>query len=83
MIFHSLVSCGVADSPRCCIRLCDGTATVFVMKKVKLSKNSFDIIFMMAMTFAAYSAPILLGGNGYLSVYIAGIIIGNSKYRGE
>lgn len=56
-----------------------GLATVFVMKKVKLSKNSFDIIFMMAMIFAAYSAPILLGGNGYLSVYIAGIIIGNSN----
>ena len=56
-----------------------GFAAVFVFNKVKLSRNSFDIVFMISVISAAYAAPILLSGNGYLSVYIAGIIIGNSK----
>lgn len=53
--------------------------TVFVLKKVDLSGDGFDIIFVVAASLAAYAAPTVLGGNGYLSVYIAGIIIGNSN----
>lgn len=52
---------------------------VFILKKADLSINSFDMIFVMAVSLVAYAAPTVLGGNGYLSVYIAGIIIGNSN----
>ena len=67
------ISCGFAF----------GFFAAFVLKKAKMSSNGFDIIFMMAIIFASYAAPILLKGNGYLSVYIAGIVIGNSKIGGN
>jgi len=34
---------------------------------------------MLAVALLSYALPTLVGGNGYLSAYIAGIIIGNSK----
>ena len=37
------------------------------------------IIFIIAMAIISYSLSEWMGGNGYLSVYISGIIIGNSK----
>ncbi len=62
-----------------------GTAfiAVFVLKNVKLSANGLDTILMMAVIFASYAAPQMTGGNGYLSVYIAGIIIGNSDIKNK
>lgn len=56
-----------------------GFLGVLILKWAKLSKNGFDMIFMIALIFCAYAAPAVLNGNGYLSVYIAGIVIGNSK----
>lgn len=37
----------------------------------------FDAIFIVAVALAAYAVPSYFGGNGYLSVYLAGIILGN------
>lgn len=58
---------------------------VLVLRKTKIAHNGFDTIFMIAVIFAAYAAPAMIGGNGYLSVYIAGIFIGNSpiKHKAE
>ncbi len=53
-------------------------ATLF-LQKVKLSGEGFDTTFIVAVALTAYAAPALLGGNGYLSVYITGIILGNSR----
>lgn len=48
-----------------------------------LNQLHFDIaegktIFVFAVAVLAYAVPVLLGGNGYLSVYLCGIIMGNS-----
>ena len=48
-----------------------------------LNRSRFDIaqgktIFVFAVAILAYVVPVLLGGNGYLSVYLRGIILGNS-----
>lgn len=39
--------------------------------------DGFDSIFLVAVALASYAIPSLLGGNGYLSAYIAGILLGN------
>ena len=43
----------------------------------------FDGIFLVATAIAAYALPQLIGGNGYLSAYITGIVLGNSRLRGK
>lgn len=52
---------------------------LILLKKLRLSYAGFDAIFIVAVAIVAYALPTLLGGNGYLSVYITGIILGNRK----
>ncbi len=47
--------------------------------KLKLSESGFDTIFIFAIALLSYAISALIGGNGYLSVYISGIILGNSR----
>lgn len=58
-------------------------ATLFVFKKTKLLSEGTDTIFMVAVALASFSLPDLIGGNGYLSVYITGIILGNSDIKNK
>ncbi len=53
--------------------------SVLVMKKFSFSSSGFDAVFVFAVALFAYAAPAAVGGNGYLSTYIVGIILGNSK----
>ena len=53
--------------------------TGFIMKKVSFATQGFDTIFVFAMVLLAYAVPSEIGGNGYLSVYIFGIILGNME----
>ncbi len=49
-----------------------------ILKKFKFGSEGLDSVFLVAVGLAAYAIPSLLGGNGYLSAYIAGIILGNA-----
>ncbi|MDO4284506.1 MAG: potassium/proton antiporter [Eubacteriales bacterium] len=53
-------------------------AAVFVLKKIKLSPG-MDDVFVVAVALFAYALPATLGGNGFLSVYLVGIIMGNQE----
>lgn len=57
--------------------------TVFVLQKTKFSVDGFDTILVLAAAVAAYAMPAMLGGNGYLSVYLFGLIVGNSKIKNK
>lgn len=50
-----------------------------ILQNVDFEINGLSMIFMVAIAVMSYSLSQLLGGNGYLSVYIAGIGLGNSK----
>lgn len=50
-----------------------------ILKNVQFGENGFDSIFLVAIALAAYALPSLVDGNGYLSTYIAGIILGNQN----
>lgn len=60
-----------------------GILAVVVMKRFKPSTAGFDSLFVVAVALFSYALPNLIGGNGYLSAYIAGIILGNSEIRGK
>ncbi len=50
-----------------------------VLRNVRAGADGFDTIFVFSVALAAYAVAGLLQGNGYLSVYVAGIILGNQK----
>lgn len=51
--------------------------------RLPLNGNGFDTIFVVAVALLSYAAPAALGGNGFLSVYITGILLGNSEIRNK
>lgn len=53
--------------------------TVFFLRRFRFETSGFDTVFMAAIAILSYVLPVLIGGNGYLSAYIAGIILGNQK----
>lgn len=57
--------------------------SVRLLKKVRFTADGFDTIFVVAVALLAYAAPSALGGNGYLSAYIVGIILGNTDIRNK
>lgn len=56
-----------------------GKLAVFVLNKIKLGNKSLYSILLLALVYFIFSFTDLVGGNGYLAVYIAGLIVGNSK----
>lgn len=53
------------------------------LKKFTFNSDGFDAIFIVAVALLAYAVPTALGGNGYLSAYITGIILGNNQIRNK
>lgn len=50
-----------------------------MLTKTNLDKNGFGSILVFAMALVSYAGASTIGGNGYLSVYITGIILGNME----
>lgn len=76
MIFAQLgfgIGCGIVTA------LC----AYFILNKIKFNVEGFDTIFIFAMVVLSYALPSAIGGNGYLSTYIFGIILGNKKLRNK
>ncbi|MCI6319510.1 MAG: potassium/proton antiporter [Rikenellaceae bacterium] len=55
-------------------------AAVFLLRRINFQRNGFDLLLFIATALAAYSLPELFGGNGYLSAYIVGIVLGNTDF---
>ncbi len=53
---------------------------VFSLNSLKLENQSIYSVFTVCCAFCIYSFSDLCGGNGYLSVYLAGLVVGNSKF---
>ena len=58
-------------------------AAVFVLRRFTFTTDGFDTIFVLASALLAYALPAVVGGNGYLSVYLCGILIGNSRIKNK
>lgn len=58
-----------------------GWGAVKILKKTDLETGGISTILMIAFVMFSYAAPVLAGGNGYLSVYLFGFIVGNARYK--
>ncbi len=51
-----------------------------ILKGKALHNQGVKMLFIFAVALTSYALPTLLGGNGYLSTYIVGIILGNTEF---
>lgn len=54
-----------------------GLASTYALRRLNLSAEGGDAILVFGMALVAYAGADAMGGNGYLSVYIMGIVLGN------
>lgn len=54
-----------------------------LLRKIQLRADGLNAVFMASIMLITYSATGLLGGNGYLALYILGIYLGNMEFRGK
>lgn len=58
-----------------------GRAAVFMLNRLNIDNQSLYPILLLAFVFFTFSITDLFKGNGYLAVYIAGMIVGNNKIK--
>ena len=56
-----------------------GKAAVWSINKVNVDNESLYPILLLATAFFTFAGTTLCQGNGYLAVYIAGLVVGNAK----
>ena len=56
-----------------------GKIMVWVNNRINLSNTSLYPILILSLVFFTFTVTDLLKGNGYLAVYIAGMVLGNAK----
>jgi cell volume regulation protein A len=57
-----------------------GLISVFLLNRIRLNIEGFYPIFGIALVLFIYSFNMAIGGNYFLSIYLAGLIIGNSSF---
>ena len=57
--------------------------STWVLDRFRIKGEGYDSLFILAVAVLSYAIPDLIGGNGYLSTYIVGIMLGNSEFPGK
>lgn len=71
LIFGILIGVGIA------------ALVILILTKTTLVSDGLDTIFMIGMVMGCFGLSQILGGNAFLSVYLMGIIVGNSRIRNK
>lgn len=58
-----------------------GKITIPVSKFLSIKREEFLIIHVISFLFICYSLTNLLNGNGFLAIYLMGILVGNEKFE--
>ena len=58
-------------------------ALVFAIRKKIFFKGGGNEVFAIGIAILGYALAELLGGNGYLSVYVIGIVLGNQEFKSK
>ncbi len=58
-------------------------ASLWFFKYYHFKTSGMDSIFVVAVALVSYAVPTLIGGNGYLSAYVCGIILGNREIKNK
>ena len=56
---------------------------VWALDRFRIKSAGYDSLFFLSVAVLSYAVPDLIGGNGYLSAYIVGILLGNSDFPGK
>jgi cell volume regulation protein A len=56
-----------------------GLLIVLAINRIRLKQEGLYVVFTLGLTLLTYAATALIGGNGFLAVYLAGIVIGNKN----
>ena len=56
-----------------------GRIGVWTINRINLSNYSLYPVLLLAFVFFTFSFTDLIGGNGYLAVYLAGLVLGNNQ----
>ncbi|MEG1865155.1 MAG: potassium/proton antiporter [Alistipes sp.] len=56
-----------------------GRAAVWTINRINLVNHSLYSVLLLAFIFFAFAFTDLIHGNGYLAVYLAGLVVGNNK----
>jgi cell volume regulation protein A len=57
-----------------------GRALVWIVNHARLGYDGLYSVLTLAFVLFVYGAATLLGGNGFLAVYVAGIVVGNNDF---
>ncbi len=57
-----------------------GKLSVWLINKIKMTNDSLYPILLLTCGILIFSLTYFIKGNGYLAVYIAGLVIGNAKF---
>ncbi len=60
-----------------------GWASGRLIERAHATAEGAQTIFLFAVAIVAYALPSYLGGNGFLAVYLAGIVLGASDITGK
>ncbi len=58
-----------------------GRLAVWTINKINLANHSLYSVLLLAFIFFAFAFTDLIKGNGYLAVYLAGLVVGNHKLK--
>lgn len=58
-----------------------GKFAIWVVRKIGFATSGFSSLFFLGVVLFSYGLPDIVGGNGYLSAYICGMMLGNAKFR--
>lgn len=62
------------------VGLAAGNATVFLINRLKLSYEGIYSVFILTSAALIYGITATIGGSGFLAVYVAGLVAGNSDF---
>lgn len=57
-----------------------GRAIIWVVNNIQLGYEGLYPVLTLSMVLLTYSVTVLLGGNGFMAVYVAGILVGNTVF---
>jgi cell volume regulation protein A len=53
----------------------------YLSRRIHFVTEGFEMTFTVGIALLVYALPTVVGGNGYLSTYIVGIVLGNAKIK--
>ena len=56
-----------------------GIASSFVMSSLEFFRDGMDLLFLLGIALASYAIPTILGGAGFLSVWLTGLYLGGGN----